>query len=194
MRKATSCRATRRTIFIWATLFANHMDDGSEKGTRMADAVPVLDQLDLVVNDMEASLAFYRLVGLDIPDEAVWKDASGGHHAEIKMANGFELALNSAALTGAYNQGWSNEGSGSGRTNHGFRVASRGAVDARGEAEAAARGQLTVTLWAMARPHVGRAVSTGGHSVLDATTWYPAPLMVQSKSLRPRAAVLWSIP
>ena len=34
---------------------------------------PVLDQLNLVVGDMEKSIAFYRAVGLDIPDADIWR-------------------------------------------------------------------------------------------------------------------------
>ena len=39
----------------------------------MAATQPVLNQLDLVVRDMDRTLAFYRLLGVEIPDEAVWR-------------------------------------------------------------------------------------------------------------------------
>lgn len=60
----------------------------------------VVNQLNLVVHDMEASLAFYRRVGLDIPADAA--RASGGHHAEVTLANGFVLEFDSPALAHAY--------------------------------------------------------------------------------------------
>lgn len=53
---------------------------------------PVLDQLNLVVRDMARSIDFYRAIGLAIPDDTVWRTATGPHHVEIKAANGFELA------------------------------------------------------------------------------------------------------
>ena len=67
---------------------------------------PVLDQLNLVVGDMARSIDFYRALGLDIPDDIVWRTDTGPHHVEIKMANGFELALDSEALARVYNAGW----------------------------------------------------------------------------------------
>src|SRR5580698_8341505 len=47
---------------------------------RMAGAR--FSQINLVVRDMQASLAFYRRLGLDIPEEAVWGTGSGPHHAQ----------------------------------------------------------------------------------------------------------------
>ena len=67
---------------------------------------PILDQLDLVVRDMEKSMAFYRLIGLDIPDGAIWSTQSGAHHVMMRMPGGFELALASYALAAVYNAGW----------------------------------------------------------------------------------------
>lgn len=67
---------------------------------------PVLDQLNLVVRNMEKSIAFYRLIGLDIPDRAIWSTPSGVHHVVMRMPDGFELALDSYALARVYNAGW----------------------------------------------------------------------------------------
>ena len=44
---------------------------------------PVLNQLDLVVRDVDAAVAFYRRLGLDIPESAVWRTASGAHHVDL---------------------------------------------------------------------------------------------------------------
>ena len=57
----------------------------------MSDSSPVLDQLNLVVRDMDATLAFYRRLGLHIPDTAAWRTASGAHHVEVVMPNGMHL-------------------------------------------------------------------------------------------------------
>ena len=67
---------------------------------------PVLDQLNLVVRDMARSIDFYRAIGLEIPEDTVWRTETGPHHVEIKMPNGFELALDSEALAKVYNAGW----------------------------------------------------------------------------------------
>ena len=91
---------------------------------------PVLDQLNLVVADMERSIGFYRELGLDIPDDAVWRTDTGAHHVVMKMPDGFELALDSHALAETYNRGWrafSGEGN---RTVMSFRYADATAVDA----------------------------------------------------------------
>ena len=68
---------------------------------------PKLDLLDLVVRDMEATLAFYRALGVDIPEEAVWRTATGAHHVDLEMPGGLSLHFDSAALATKYNRGWS---------------------------------------------------------------------------------------
>jgi len=91
---------------------------------------PVLDQLNLVVRDMARSIDFYRAIGLEIPEDTVWRTQTGPHHVEIKMANGFELALDSEALAKVYNAGWrAFKGEGD-RAVLSFRVADADEVDA----------------------------------------------------------------
>src|SRR5258706_10951139 len=90
---------------------------------------PVFNQLDLVVRDMDAALAFYRRLGLDLPEERVWRTASGAHHAEVTMASGVVLHFDSVALTKAYDTGWLTQ-NGAGSTGViGFSVESREDVD-----------------------------------------------------------------
>jgi hypothetical protein len=49
----------------------------------MTESEPVLDQINVVVTDMEATLAFYRAVGLTIPDtESEWEQ----HHRMASAA------------------------------------------------------------------------------------------------------------
>ena len=88
---------------------------------------PVLDHVNLVVNDMDRTLAFYRKLGVEIPDNAVWSTASGGHHATSNPGGGVDLDFDSVELAGAYNTGFS--GSASARTMIGFRVETREGVD-----------------------------------------------------------------
>lgn len=97
----------------------------------MADLQPVLNQLNLVVRDMAATLAFYRRLGLEIPETAVWRTASGAHHAEVAMPNGVHLEFDSSALAKSYNAGWQEPAGGGTRSVVGFSLPSRAAVDER---------------------------------------------------------------
>src|SRR6185503_3124926 len=54
-------------------------------GSTMADERPLLDQINLVVSDMDASLAFYRRVGVDFP---AWEPSWDRHHRSAKIAGG----------------------------------------------------------------------------------------------------------
>lgn len=95
----------------------------------MSDAKAVLDQLNLVVDDVNASVAFYRMLGLEIPDESVWGTASGAHHVEMRMPGGFSLELDSVALARHYNCGYTPPAGTGSRTVLSFRMPSREAVD-----------------------------------------------------------------
>jgi predicted lactoylglutathione lyase len=95
----------------------------------MGEAKPLLAVLDLVVFDMDASVAFYRLLGLDIPESVIWRTKTGAHHVDLDMPTGFVLHLDSPALAKVYNSGW-REPTGTGsRVVIGFSVSTREAVD-----------------------------------------------------------------
>ena len=90
---------------------------------------PDLNQLDLVVRDMEATVAFYRALGVEIPEAAIWRTRTGVHHVDITMPGGLIVHFDSAALAKAYDRGW-REPSGSGTRNVlSFKVSSRDEVD-----------------------------------------------------------------
>jgi len=97
----------------------------------MSAAHPVFDQLNLVARNMEATLAFYRQLGLQIPDSAIWRTASGPHHVTVEMPNGVELEFDSIELAKIYNAGWRPPEAGGSRSVIGFKLPSREAVDAR---------------------------------------------------------------
>jgi uncharacterized glyoxalase superfamily protein PhnB len=91
---------------------------------------PVLGQLNLVVRDMAASVAFYRTLGLDIPDTILWKSEGGAqHHIGLEFANGFGLDFDSTAVAEVYNAAWRRPEGGGSPSVIGFNVASREAVD-----------------------------------------------------------------
>jgi uncharacterized glyoxalase superfamily protein PhnB len=91
---------------------------------------PTFDGLNLVATDMDATLGFYRDLGVAIPESAVWRGDSGGaaHHVDIGMPNGVSFDFDSGELARLYNAGWAGSGA-EGRTLIGFRVATRDAVD-----------------------------------------------------------------
>lgn len=93
----------------------------------MADTAPALNQLDIVTRDFDETLAFYRRLGVDLPE----RPSTGGiRHAEVTLANGFVLHLDNVELARTYNAAWRQPG-GSSRALIGFSVATREAVDER---------------------------------------------------------------
>jgi catechol 2,3-dioxygenase-like lactoylglutathione lyase family enzyme len=90
------------------------------------DASPVLAQLNIVVADMAASVAFYRRLGLQIDTTSPF----AAHHLEAKMPNGLDLALDSAEFAKRWDAGWRGQ-SGAARVVIGFNVPTRAAVDER---------------------------------------------------------------
>lgn len=90
------------------------------------------DQLNIVSADVEASVAFYRRLGLDIPERSTWRTATGIHHvtAQGSTEDGAPgLDLDSTAFARVWNSGWSDYADLKGRVVVGFQVPSREAVD-----------------------------------------------------------------
>ena len=102
----------------------------------MSDHEVTLDALNLVARDMDATLSFYRLLGLEIPENIVWRTETGAHHVDLKLqggetpGEGTGLDFDSESLARKYNAGFE-AASANSRTVIGFRVATRDAVDAR---------------------------------------------------------------
>ena len=90
---------------------------------------PILDQINLVCSDINATLSFYREMGVDIPEELVWTTATGAHHVEVKMPGGFELSFDSPALAQVYNSGHPELRSGRSNNIMSFRLGSADDVD-----------------------------------------------------------------
>ena len=59
------------------------------------------DMIGMVVNDMAAALAFYRLLGLDIPEGAERED-----HVEVITPNGYRLAWDTVAMVKSFSPHW----------------------------------------------------------------------------------------
>jgi catechol 2,3-dioxygenase-like lactoylglutathione lyase family enzyme len=83
----------------------------------------VLDQLNIVVRDMDAAVAFYRRLGLEIPDTLPQWQAD---HRTADAGGSIDLDLDSTAFAQRWNAGWPNSQPG---VVVGFRVATRQDVD-----------------------------------------------------------------
>jgi uncharacterized glyoxalase superfamily protein PhnB len=91
--------------------------------TSFETAPPVLDKVNVVVRNMPEMLAFYRLLGLDIPDfDPAWDD----HHRTAPTGDGLHLDFDSQRFAQQWNRGWPTDTSG---PLIGFRVAERATVD-----------------------------------------------------------------
>ena len=92
----------------------------------------VLDQINLVSGDPEASIAFYRRLGVEIREEAIWRTASGIHHvsAAHSESRAIDLDVDSVRFARVWNRGWQGRDDLGGKVVVGFRLASREAVDA----------------------------------------------------------------
>ena len=95
---------------------------------------PTLSQLNIVSGNPAASIDFYRRLGLDIPDQRVWRTPTGAHHAsaeEVAASDGVGFDIDSMAFAQVWNTGWRGRADLAGRVVVGFRVASREEVDRR---------------------------------------------------------------
>ena len=85
------------------------------------DMRPVLNQLNLVVQDMDATVAFYRRLGLAIDTEP------GAQHAATTLPTGMVVEFDSTDFVAHWDAGWG--GGTGGSTILGFSLSSRAAVD-----------------------------------------------------------------
>lgn len=93
---------------------------------------PILDQINLVCGDPGASIAFYRRLGVDIPEGRIWRTPTGAHHisaAEQASDRSIAFDLDSAAFARLWNAGWKDRADLRGRVVIGFSVPTRSDVD-----------------------------------------------------------------
>ena len=83
-----------------------------------------LQVVEIVVADMARALAFYRLLGLDIPAEA---DAEP--HVDVGLPGGLRLAFDTEATITSFHPAWK-PSAGSGRVGLAFALPDPAAVDA----------------------------------------------------------------
>jgi catechol 2,3-dioxygenase-like lactoylglutathione lyase family enzyme len=93
---------------------------------------PTLDQINLVCGDLSASIAYYRRLGVEIPEDRVWRTPTGGHHASAageSTDQAIAFDLYSTAFAQIWNVGWKGRTDLRGRVVVGFRVPARSDVD-----------------------------------------------------------------
>jgi catechol 2,3-dioxygenase-like lactoylglutathione lyase family enzyme len=90
----------------------------------MSDPDIDLHMVNVVVADMAASVAFYRQLGLDVPEDTV----TGGFHTQALLPGGMSLELDSAESARCWHAGWRADPASVGVV-VGFRLPTRDAVD-----------------------------------------------------------------
>jgi uncharacterized glyoxalase superfamily protein PhnB len=91
-----------------------------------------LDAIGIVVTDMAKALAFYRLLGLPVPE-----DAGEAPHVEAELPGGMRLLFDTEETIRSFHPNWT-PGSGAGRMALALRLPDAPGVDAAYEAAVAA--------------------------------------------------------
>ena len=81
--------------------------------------------IELVVSDMAATLAFYRRLGVAIPD-----DADGQPHVDAELAGGMRIAFDTEDTIRSFDPRWTPPSGGGHRVALAFECASPAEVDA----------------------------------------------------------------
>jgi len=97
----------------------------------MSDAQPVLDQINVVTAKFGESLAFYRLLGVNLPEQGIFKKNGVAHHVNAVTEAGAFFDLDSPMFAGVWNSGWKGIENLSGRVLATFRFETRAGVDTR---------------------------------------------------------------
>lgn len=82
----------------------------------------------LTVQDVEQSIAFYRLLGLTIPDETIYREGDLTLHVGIEVNSGLRLDLDAYEATARWAPDWQPATAGA-RTVFSMDVAEASAVD-----------------------------------------------------------------
>jgi catechol 2,3-dioxygenase-like lactoylglutathione lyase family enzyme len=89
----------------------------------MADDRPVFDQVNVIVGDMDATVEFYRRLGVVLPDDGPWNT----YHRAAQMPEGLDLDFDLHSFATQWNEGTPTKGRKG--VVLGFRVQTRAAVD-----------------------------------------------------------------
>jgi uncharacterized glyoxalase superfamily protein PhnB len=67
--------------------------------------VATFAQINVVVADMDATIAFYRMLGLDVPDAPEWPAGSGCRHTEVGRHCGQHIAFDNIEMARSWDAG-----------------------------------------------------------------------------------------
>jgi catechol 2,3-dioxygenase-like lactoylglutathione lyase family enzyme len=86
--------------------------------------------IDVISNDMAKSLAFYRELGLEIPDDQVWFVDGVPHHVDLHFDGESGVDIDSARMTTLYDPAWAASAAAGAAVVLLFRTDTRNDVDA----------------------------------------------------------------
>ena len=96
----------------------------------MSSEKPTFNQVNLVVEDVDAALAFYRALGMQVRfDGGEWPAGSGARHVALDNGDGAIFELDNPAMARIYHRGWRAPNVEDRPVALGFSLASRQAVD-----------------------------------------------------------------
>ncbi len=96
----------------------------------MSDEGPRFNQVNLVVEDMEAAVAFYQALGMTVRfDGGEWPPGSGARHVAFDNGEGAIFELDNPAMARIYHAGWRSPDPEARTVLLGFSLPSREAVD-----------------------------------------------------------------
>jgi catechol 2,3-dioxygenase-like lactoylglutathione lyase family enzyme len=93
----------------------------------------VFDQVNLVVRDMDAAIAFYARLGLDLDAGAgpEWPPGTGARHADVATPNGLRVEFDNPEMAAIWHAAARDPGANRPSVVLGFSLPSRDAVDER---------------------------------------------------------------
>lgn len=93
------------------------------RGT-LLELCPMFNQLNLIADDIDETLAFYRELGLDIDDDGSdLPPGSGARHVDVKLPNGTRFEIDNIAMARMW------RGDSGSKVVIGFAISTREAVD-----------------------------------------------------------------
>lgn len=105
----------------------------------MSGATPRFNQLNLVVEDMDAAVAFYQALGMTVRfDGGEWPPGTAARHVALDNGDGAIFELDNLAMARIWHGGWRSPDAEGRPVVLGFSLPSREAVDERYQALTAA--------------------------------------------------------
>jgi uncharacterized glyoxalase superfamily protein PhnB len=96
----------------------------------MPEPPPQFGQVNLVTRDMDATLAFYRRLGVTVREgSSDWPPGTGARHVDVTMPGGLHLEFDNLEMAKIWHAGVRSEPDDASGTVLGFTLPSREAVD-----------------------------------------------------------------